>query len=264
MARGRIDGTAYETRGTGPPVVLIHGLGLNSHMWDWYADAFAGSYQVVTFDLLGHGESDKPTGPYRMAQFTDQVEALCTHLGLGPVALAGFSLGGIINRAVALAHPGRVQALAIVNSYHDRTDAQRDAVLQRVEQAREHGPSATVDAALERWFTPDFAQARPEVLDEVRAWVVANDRQIYPHLYHLMATCDADLVEAISQIRCPTLIIASEDDPGNTPDMAHAMGAAIPGARVEVIPGLRHMGLSERPDDYYRLIEPFFAASFGI
>ena len=263
MAAERVGGSVYETRGEGPPVVLIHGLGLNRHMWDWFVDAFSANHQVVTFDLLGHGDSDKPVGPYRMAQFTDQIAELCTHLKLGPVALAGFSLGGIINRAMALAHPDMVRAIAVVNSYHDRTDAQREAVMKRVDQAREHGPTATVEAALERWFTPEFGSAHPEVLDQVRQWVTANDAQVYPHLYHLMAACDADYVTSVADIRCPALIIASADDPGNTPAMAEAMGAVIPNARVEVLPGLRHMGLSERPEDYYALIEPFFAESFA-
>lgn len=264
MSGGRIAGTTYEVQGEGPSVLLVHGLGLNRRMWDWYVDAFAGAgYRAVTYDLLGHGESDKPAGAYRMEQFTDQIEELCAHLGLGPVAIAGFSLGGMINRAMALARPDRVKALAIVNSYHDRTEAQRQAVLERVAQAQTAGPGATVAAALERWFTADFAEAHPDVLQQVHDWVVANDPDVYPHVYRLMATCDADYVSCISGIACPTLIIASEEDPGNTPAMAHAMGSRIPGARVEVVPGLRHMGLAERPEHYFGLIEPFFARCFS-
>lgn len=263
MTQGTIDGTVYQTTGEGPTVILIHGLGLNRHLWSWYVEALAPRHRVVTYDLLGHGESVKQTTPYLMSQFVDQIEALCVHLDVETCAIAGFSLGGIINRAYALAHPERVRGLVILNSYHDRTPEQRAAVLQRVEQARQSGPAATIDAALERWFTPEFSEAHPEVLDQVRAWVIANDPQVYPHLYHLMATCDADLVDQVTAIQCPTLIIAGEKDPGNTPAMAHAMGALIPHARVEVMADLRHMGLCERPEAFLALMQPFFDKAFS-
>lgn len=257
MVQGTFEGTVYETHGSGAPIVLIHGLGLNRHMWEGYVGPLANNHTVLTYDLLGHGESCKPAGAYCMAQFTDQLEGLAQHLGFERFALAGFSLGGVINRAYALAHLERLTSLVILNSYHDRTPEQRAAVLQRVEQAREEGPTATVDAALQRWFTPEFAAAHPEDLAQVRTWVTANDPDVYPHLYHLMAVCDADYVETSRAIVCPTLIIASADDPGNTPDMANWMSALIPGSRVEVIDGLRHMGLWEQPQAFLDLIEPF-------
>lgn len=251
------DGTAYEVRGSGPAVALIHGLGLNRHMWAPYVEALAPTRTVVTYDLLGHGDSVKQAAPYRMTQFVEQIDIMRRHLGVDRIALAGFSFGGIINRAYALALPEHTSALIVLASYHDRTEAQREAVLARVEQAREAGPAATIDAALKRWFTVEFAATHPQALQQVRTWVTANDREVYPHLYHLMATCDADLVETVKNITCPTLIVASEMDPGNTPDMAEAMGRMIPNASVEVVPRLRHMGLYEEPETFLSLIEPF-------
>ena len=259
MSDSTPDGTVYELQGSGPAVVLIHGLGLNRHMWAPYVEALAPHYTVVTYDLLGHGESVKQASPYRMTQFVEQLEALRRHTGLDRVALAGFSFGGIINRAYALAHAGHCSALVVLASYHDRTAAQREAVLARVEQARQAGPGATVDAALARWFTEEFAEAHSDAVRRVRDWVTANDREVYPHLYHLMATCDADLVDAVKDIACPALIVASEMDPGNTPEMAEAMAKAIPNARVEVVERLRHMGLYEEPGTFLALIEPFLA-----
>lgn len=259
MSKATPDGTVYELHGSGPAVVLIHGLGLNRHMWAPYVEALAPRYTVVTYDLLGHGDSVKQASPYRMAQFVEQIETLRRHVGLDRIALAGFSFGGIINRAYALAHAGHCSALIVLASYHDRTEAQRDAVLARVEQARQAGPAATVDAALARWFTEDYSKAHPEALRQVRDWVTANDTDVYPHLYHLMATCDADLVEEVRDITCPALIVASEKDPGNTPAMAEALAKVMPNARVEVVEGLRHMGLYEEPGTFLALMEPFLA-----
>ena len=263
MTQGTFDGTVFDDVGQGAPVVLIHGLGLHRGMWNRYPEALSSNFRVVTYDILGHGETVKPPGPYSIGRFTDQLLGLLDHLEIERAGLVGFSFGGMINRAFAIAHPDRTSALGILCTAHDRTDAQRAAVLDRVEQARRSGPAATVGAALERWFTEPYAAAHPEVLEQIRRWIMANDPDVYPHIYEVMATCDADLVEPAASIRCPALIAACDGDLGNSPEMAKAMGEGIPGARVETVQGLKHMGLYERPDVFLALLEPFLAESLG-
>lgn len=263
MHVGEIDGTAYEVAGAGPPVVLVHGLGLNRHMWDGLSPALAGHFRVVRYDLLGHGASAAPEEPVDLKRFTGQLRGLLDGLDLPRAALIGFSLGGLIVRAFALAHPDRVTALAILNSPHDRSAGERAAVRARVRQAEEGGPAATVEAALSRWFTADFAARHPEVLERVRGWVLATDARVYPRIYRVLAEADADLAEAIAAIGCPTLVVTGGEDQGNSPEMARRMAALIPGARAEVVPGLRHLGLIERPEAFADLLVPFLAAACG-
>ena len=148
---------------------------------------------------------------------TGQIAALMDHLGLQRCALAGFSLGGLIVQAFALAYPQRVNALVILHAAHGRTEQERASLMARVAQVREHGPASTVDAALQRWFTSDFADQAPRVLEQVRQWVVANDARVYPELYYLLAQADIPLERAIAQIDCPTLVITGEQDYGNSP-----------------------------------------------
>jgi 3-oxoadipate enol-lactonase len=251
------NGTAYDVTGAGPAVILVHGLGANRHMWQWQEPALARQFRIVRYDLLGHGDSDKPRGPYSMDRMVEQVLGLADHLKLDRFGLVGFSLGGLIVQATALAHPERVAALVILNAAHDRTAAERQAVMTRVEQAERDGPHATVDAALARWFTPGFAERRPDVIDRVRSWVLANDPDVYPSIYRLLATADAPLVHAIAAIRCPTLVMTGAEDNGNSPAMAESMGRRIPGARVVIVPGVRHMGLAENPGAFSAEIVPF-------
>jgi pimeloyl-ACP methyl ester carboxylesterase len=257
----RLGGTAYEVAGEGPTVVLVHGLGLNRHMWSGQRAALMPAYKVVSYDLLGHGESDKPDGPYPMTRFTDQLAALLDAVGDQRCALVGFSLGGLIVQAFALAHPERVSALAILNAAYDRTDDERVAIRARVEQAREGGPAVTVDAALKRWFTEDAAAHRPDLLESVRRWVTANDAQVYPHIYELLAEADADLVDAVAGIRAPTLVLTCAEDFGNSADMTERLAARIPGAQAVIVPGLRHMGLYEDPAAINAVLVPFLEAA---
>ena len=89
--------------------------------WQWQREALNKHFTVIEYDLLGHGESAKPAGSYTLQQMTGQIAALMDHLGLQRCALAGFSLGGLIVQAFALAYPQRVNALVILNAAHGRT-----------------------------------------------------------------------------------------------------------------------------------------------
>ena len=240
-------GTVYEIQGRGPAVVLVHGLGLNRDMWQWLLPVLVRHFRVLTFDLIGHGESAGPRGDPDLAMFAGQIVDLLDECGLDRCALVGFSLGGMIARRFAIDHPGRLSALAIVNSAHGRSEAERAAILERVEAVRRSGPAATLEAALERWFTSDFRTHNPAMMDLVGQWVMANRKDVYAPIYRVMAESDAELADAVSQIRCPTLVMTGERDSGNPPAMARRLAAAIPGARAVILPGQRHMGLAEDP-----------------
>ena len=249
--------TAYDVHGDGAPVILIHGLGLNRAMWQWQLSALSAKFRVVCYDLLGHGDSPKPPGPYTMQQMVDQLDDLMIDLDISRAALVGFSLGGLINRAFALAHPDKTSALVILNSAHARTAAQRDSIELRVRQAKAFGPAATVDAALERWFSEKFARREPQVLEQIQRWLIANDASVYPDLYRLLAEGDKGLETEISAIDCPTLIVTGEEDHGNSPEMTRQMAALMPNARAEILPGLRHMALIEDPATINGLLVEF-------
>jgi 3-oxoadipate enol-lactonase len=241
----------------GPPVLLIHGMGLNLHMWQWQLPALEARFHVIRYDMLGHGDSDKTVKTYVMDDLVDQAVRLMDALGLDRCALAGFSLGGMIGQAFAIAHPDRISALAILNSAHDRDEAQRQGMMERLNTAIEAGLDATTDAALTRWFTPEFAARNPETIDQVRQWMNANDREVYPLIYRILAEGDRPLAKTIAAIGCPTLALACEEDHGNSPEMARRMAALIPNARAAIVPGLRHMGLVENPKAIGGILVPF-------
>ena len=83
----------------------------------------------------------------------------------------------MIARRFALDHPDRLSALAILHSAHDRTPTEREAVGERVRHTQEHGPSANVDSALERWFTPALCVESPGLIALVRRWITSNIRR---------------------------------------------------------------------------------------
>lgn len=243
------DGSFYNLSGRAdaPVVVLIHGLGLNHACWQWLALALEPQFRVLRYDLIGHGRSADPIGKATLKMLADQLARLLDHIGVEKVAVIGFSLGGMIARRFAQDYPSRTQALVVLHSPHRRSETAQAAILARVEQARAEGPGATVEAALDRWFTPAFRAANPDMMQLVRGWVLANDPAIYPALYQVFAEGIADVIVPTPPIQCPTLVITGDEDFGNGPEMTHAIAAEIPGATAMILPGLRHMALAEDP-----------------
>lgn len=253
-----LKGTSWSKEGYGPPVILVHGLGMNRQMWQWQIDSLSPHFSVIFYDLLGHGESVNPEIPCQLSQFSEQLLSLMDTLNLESCALVGFSLGGLIVQDFALNHPEKVNALVMLNTAHRRTKIERNAVIVRVQQAREYGLASTVDDALERWFSAEYSAKNPKIMDKIRRWIMSNDKDIYPEIYRLLAECDEPLAGTINAIHCPTLIMTGENDHGNSPEMTQRMSALIPNSRSITLPGLRHMGLVENPQAINSQLVAFF------
>ncbi len=255
-------GTAFDIHGPldAPVVVLIHGLGLNREVWDTLQSDLAPQYRVLRYDLLGHGLTPSPPGVHpTLALLSQQLADLMDYCRLNRAALIGFSLGGMIARHFAQTHPDRITALAILHSPHRRTAEAQAAVLARVAQARREGPASTVDAALARWFTDDFRQCNPAMMDRVRSWVLANYPATYHLYYRVLADGIDDIVSPDPPIRCPALVLTADQDYGNGPDMTRAIAAEIAAAETLIQPGLRHMALMEAPELTRAAIRPFLS-----
>ncbi len=242
-------GTAYECHGSGgKTVVLVHGLGLNRRSWQWQVPALSRHYRVVTYDSYGHGGSSVPPAHPSLTLFSEQLRELLDHLELSRAAVLGFSLGGMIARRFAKDHGTRLWALGILHSAHARDKAAHDAIQARVLQAAAEGPAATVDAALARWFTEGFRRRQPELMEEVRAWILLNRKEVYAPIYQVLVDGVMELVKPQPPITCPTLVMTGEEDYGNSPEMSRAIAAEVPGSELVILPGLRHMALAEAPE----------------
>jgi pimeloyl-ACP methyl ester carboxylesterase len=253
------NGSCYELTGPAdaPVLTFIHGLGLNRHTWDRYVPRFASRYRVLNYDLYGHGESQPPPGKPSLTMFASQLLELLDELAVGKCSLIGFSLGGMINRRIAIDDPGRVRALAILNSPHERGAGEQQLVEQRALDSAAGGPAATIDATLERWFTAEFRQANPDTVARIREWVLANDPAVYAKCREVLAFGVPELIRPEPPISVPTLVVTCEHDSGSTPAMSQAIAAEIEGAQVIIVPGLQHMGLIENPSFFISALAEF-------
>ncbi|MEE2774644.1 MAG: alpha/beta fold hydrolase [Pseudomonadota bacterium] len=265
MFSARSGGTSFVISGDSkrPAIVLIHGLGLNLHMWQYQVEVLKEDYFVISYDLLGHGESKTSKSDPSLSIFTAQLKNLLKYLKLDKVAIIGFSVGGMIARHFAQIYPESLTALAILNSPHSRTEAAQHDVHSRWLQVIESGPSATVDAAIERWFTPAYRRRSPDMIEVVRKWILQNERETYSRNYRVLVDGVSEVVGEKSHILCPTLVLTAGEDFGNGPDMARAIANEFPKAELIVLEGLRHMALFESPDRMNICLERFLGKHIG-
>jgi pimeloyl-ACP methyl ester carboxylesterase len=256
------EGTAYDLSGPedAPAVVLIHGLGLSRQStWGVIAPLLARHFRVLCYDLPGHGQSAPQIGPLTLTSLSEQLVTLMDRLALPRAALVGFSLGGMINRRAALDHPARVSALAILNSPHERAPDLQARVAAQARDAASGGPAATIDAALERWFTPEFRTQSPEKVEIIRATVLTTDPASYAAHRLVLAEGVTELIRPAPPLALPAFVITCQDDSGSTPAMAEAIAQEIADSQCHILPGLRHLGLIEAPQAFAGRLTQFLS-----
>ena len=241
----------------GPYVILVHGLGLNKEMWGWQTNELSKNFSVVTYDLIGHGESKDPEGKLNLEKFSEQILEIMNFLSIKKTSLIGFSLGGMIVRKFAIKYSEKLWALAVLNSAHKRDQKAKDAVQLRVNKVKIDGPQATTEDALNRWFTKEYRQNNPDLMNKIRNWVMENKKDVYPKAYQVLVDGVDELLDPTLPINCPTLILTGDEDFGNSPQMSSEISKQIKGSELKILPGLRHMALIEDASTVNNLLLEF-------
>lgn len=262
MARLRVDGCEihYEVGGSGPPVLLLHGLGSCGADWAPQMDALTAAHTVVTVDLRGHGESDRPPGPYGIPMFAADVVHVLETLALGPAHVVGMSLGGMVAFQLAVDAPALVRTLVIVNSAPGvvpRTAGQWLMVQGRVWALRLLGLQRVAAKVAAINFPEPGQEAQRDAL---AARIAGNDPAAY------RATMDAivgwTVEDRIGTIACPTLVVSGDHD--YTPvSLKEAYAARMRRARVAVVARSRHVTPVDQTEAFNRLLLAFLAEHDG-
>jgi pimeloyl-ACP methyl ester carboxylesterase len=242
-------------------MVFIHGVGLDLSLWQDQVAGLKADQQIITYDMLGHGLSPSAPTDISLDTLAQQLLGLLDHMQLEQVHLIGFSLGGLVARVFATLHDHRLQSLVIMNSVFDRNESSRQAILKRVDDVEQHGPSANIDQALTRWFSPLYSQNNRHYLAQLKTKVLANHGASYGRCYRLFGEGDNAVKDQLNNITCPTLITTGELDPGSTPAMSHALAAQISCATVVILPNARHMMPVEKASEVNHLLQQFIKAN---
>jgi pimeloyl-ACP methyl ester carboxylesterase len=250
----------FEVVGKGPRLALVHGVGGAMQNWDGVVDRLKSRFELLRYDLRGHGRSEKRAGPYTLSDFAADHIALLNELGWESAHVAGFSLGGIIAQALARDYPARIDKLVLISAIAGRTEDERAKAQARARALAEGGADTHLDAALDRWFTRGFQAAHPEVIEGRKRQAAAQDKTCYAAAYRVLA--NDDLADDLHRIRHETLVMTGELDAGSTPRMAALMAERIPNASLQLLPGLKHSVLLEAPELVASRIEVFLSSPY--
>lgn len=240
---------AYESQGTGSPVLLIHGFPLNRQMWQAQADALAKSHRVITADLRGFGESPMGTGEVSMQRYAGDLVALLDHLKIDePVSVAGFSMGGYVTFPFWKHHANRVRSILLVDT-RAKADSSEQAVGRRetAEKVQSEGSGFLIEAMMPKLVASDTLQNRPRLVAELRAMMESSSIAGIAEALHAMAN-RADSQNMLTQIDVPVLIIVGEADAIAPPNEAEEIAKALPHGEYCLVPNAGHMAPMENPD----------------
>jgi 3-oxoadipate enol-lactonase len=216
---------------------------------------FSKSYQVITFDLRGHVQSDKPAGPYDIAMFAADLADLLQTLGIAAAHVVGLSLGGAVAFQFALDYPERVKTLTIVNSAPTMGDPAeaRQEIERRIGIVQHHGMRAMGQALSTNLFPrPEQASLRETFVER---WA-ENDPEAYVEATRSMLGWD--VTDRLSALQCPTLVIAADQDYSPVA-LKETYVKLIPNAQLVVMADAHPAVPMQQPEQFNTVLRRFLA-----
>ena len=253
---------AYEVRGEGPPLLLVHGFPLNKEMWQPQLNALQDVATVIAPDLRGHGASEAVAGEYSMDLLADDCHALLESLQVAePVVVCGLSMGGYIALAFYRRYPERVAGLVLAATRagpdSPEAKANRDKMAAR---AGEKGAGAIAEDMLPKMLAPETYTANPALVARVKQIMEGTS---VPGIQGALLGMKArpDSTPLLAQIDVPALVLHGADDQLIPVEEGRAMHAALPDSRLEVLPGAGHLLNLERPEFFTQAVRGLLEVS---
>ena len=268
---------AFVRAGSGPALLLLHGIGNNCQTWAGVIDRLAESHTVIAPDLLGHGASDKPRGDYSIAAYANGMRDLLTVLDIERATVVGHSLGGGIALQFAYQFPERCERLAVVGSGGLGPGALRRAARGHPagRRARAHRADRRLRSAPRRPAGRWTGSGRPAGWRRVRDLAEAGDallalkdveaRRAFLRTLRGVVDARGQAVTALDRLyladAVPMLVVWGSRDPIVPALHAESVRALVPSARVEVFDGAGHWPHLDEPDRFCRILLDFIATT---
>jgi pimeloyl-ACP methyl ester carboxylesterase len=250
---------AFDMRGSGPAVLLIHGHPFDRSMWRPQLAFFAATHRVLAPDLRGYGASPVTPGVVRFEQHVADLVALLDAERIDHAAVVGLSQGGQIALEFVRAHPGRVSAVALVDTFATLdTPVNRQKRLDNAARIERDGMHDYAEELLPGMLGPRALAEQPDVVAHVRTMMHGAS----PHGAAASLRGRAERIDytpALALIAAPTLVVVGADDAFTPVSDAEYMRDRIPGARLRVIDNVGHLPNLEAPDAFNAELALFLA-----
>ncbi|MDZ7360306.1 MAG: alpha/beta hydrolase [candidate division KSB1 bacterium] len=249
----------YEITGSGPPLVLIEGLGVAAWIWEKQTPELSKHFTVVAYDNRGAGKSEKPPGPYSISMMADDLAALLDSVQIPRAHLLGISLGGFIAQDFALRYPAKVDRLILVSTSAggpDHVPMASEALALMF--ATDGAPRDLTRRKLALAYSDSFMQKNSEVehLIDLR---LADPQPPAAYMAQAMAGAAFNLSGQVQQIKAPTLIMAATGDRLVPVANAHNLNKKIPHSQLKIYEGYGHQFFVENANEFNRDVINFLS-----
>ncbi|MFI8306625.1 alpha/beta fold hydrolase [Streptomyces sp. NPDC085927] len=245
---------AYQSRGTGRPLVLLAGQANNHHWWDGVRGDFDKTHRTITLDYRGTGTSDKPCDGYSTPRFAQDVVAVLDSLGIERADVYGTSMGGRVAQWIAARHPGRVRRLVLgCTSPGGPHAVERDTSVRR--SLAQADPEAVRQTLTDLMYSPGWLARHSGPHHTL------GDPTMPPlaRRGHLLASDQHNAWEALPSITAPTLILHGDHDRLTPADNVALLAGRIPDTRTHLFPGARHAYFEECRPEAGALVRDFLS-----
>ena len=245
-------GISYESVGTGPSVVLIHGFSLDRRMWDAQVEQLRNSYHTIRYDLRGHGHSAPPDAPFQphvdLANVLDAV-------GLDSVVLVGLSAGAEVAIDFALTFPNRVRGLLLASPGLSGYVPQGSFEwMSQVADALRAGDAAS---ATERWIETPLMAINDAHADSVMGSIVRDNANIWTYRQDTRIPFEPPAVDRLDQLTMPIQVVVGADDLQDTHAVASLIATNAPNAKLQMVPTAGHLVSMASPEVFNQLLLEF-------
>lgn len=247
---------AYQRAGSGPPLVLLHGILGDSRDWRPQLEALPDSLDVIAWDAPGCGQSSDPDESVSASDYADWLAGLMDALDAVPAHIAGLSWGGGLALELYQRHPDTVASLILADTYAGwKGSLPPEVVAERLASCLRESEMAP-DEFIPDWIPGLVTDDAPQ---ELREEIISIMSDFHPAGYRAMAVAfaDLDLRPVLPQIRVPTLLVWGEDDRRSPLSVGRQMSDSIPAARLVVLHGCGHMSNLEQPEQFNTEVRTF-------
>ncbi len=251
MPTASVNGTEiyYEIHGAGESLLLVAGFACDHTVWSLVIPALAAHYRVIAFDNRGLGQSPGPDVRASIRLMADDAAGLIDVIGLGPVHVAGHSMGGMITQELALAHPERVRSLLLLSTCA-RTDARGRMIIESWGQLPSIIDAATLSRIILPWIHTRAFFETPGAVEQLIAQFLSYPFPPSPQALRgqSLAISSFDASSRLNVLACPTLVLTGQEDILFPAEFSEQLVRGIRGAQLTVLEGTGHGLLIESPD----------------
>lgn len=250
---------AWERHGSGPPLLLIHGLGYARWGWEPVLPGLADEFDVILFDNRGIGESDAPPGPYTVADMAADATRVLDEAGVERAHVVGTSLGGMVAQELALSYADRVDhlVLACTTPGGPKAHPMPQVTVALIAEAATLEPTVALRRFVENALAPATVAERPELVERILAHRFATAQDPEAWAAQAAAGVSFDAYERLDGLRAPTLVQHGSEDAVVDPRNADLLVRLLPHARLEEFPGTGHLFFWEQPERFVASITSF-------